>query len=75
MISTQSKTIDNAIAASTGADGRWMKPSQRRQPQGDAMRHGERGDRLDQPPTAAHNEQKGQHKREMIDPRQDVLDA
>ena len=64
----------SAMTASTGADGTCTH-AERRQRERDAVRDGERGDRLHQQAHAAHDEHQREHEEQMIDAKEDVLDA
>ena len=64
----------SAITASTGA-GRHVDYPSVASAERDAVRDRERGHRLHQPPGPARDDEQGQHEQQMIDTRQDVLDA
>ena len=62
------------MTASTGGCGTCTKPSVARRER-EAVREGERGDGLHQPPAAARDDQQREHEQQMVDAGQDVLDA
>ncbi len=64
----------SAIAASTGAL-RDVDVAERRQSKRDAVRDSESSDGLDQLPAAAGDDNQREHEQEMVNARQDVLDA
>ena len=74
MISPATKTIESAMAASTGGPGD-VHPSERRGDQCQAVRDRERGHRCDQTPHAIHKNHQRQHEQQVVEPGEDVLDA
>ena len=52
-----------------------LHKAQGRGPQGNAMGHGEGSNRLHQPPGAADNQHQTQHKQQVIDAAENVIDA
>ena len=64
----------SAMVASTGGRRQPEEP-RRGQRQRQAVRRGERGDRLPQPPPRRRQQHQRQHERQVVEPGQDVLDA